>query len=138
MNRKQRRARGVKNTDPTIVLKRSEMKQYFDNLIQTDPLVQETIMQEVKRVNLEEVKRQSEDIDTVILMTLHSEFGFGKKRLLRFVKGLAEIHKYFENRYEDCDIIGMKMYLEERLGLNVAELKEEVERYATEKGATEG
>lgn len=127
MNRKERRAKKVKNNDPTITLKQSEVKAHIDALIKSDEGVQRAIQEEAHRLNLLEVKKQAEDIDAIILMSLHSVFGLGKTRLLRFVKGLAELQKYYEDMYEDCDIYAMKRYLKDRLGIDVAELRKEVE-----------
>ena len=127
MNRKERRAKGIKNSDPTLVLKQSDIKAQVDALIKSDEGVQRVIQEEAHRLNLLEVKKQAEDIDAIILMSLHSVFGLGKTRLLRFVKGLAELQKYYEDMYEDCDIYAMKRYLKDRLGIDVAELRKEVE-----------
>lgn len=128
MNRKQRRAKGVKNSDPAFMIKRGEI----NSLIKNDPEVQKAIQEEAHRVNLLEAKKQAEDIDALILMTLHKVFGFGKTRLLRFAEGLTELQKYYEDRYEDCDIYAVKKHLKEDVGIDVAELQKEVERLAEE------
>ena len=138
MNRKQRRAKGVKNSDPAFMVKQSDMQSHIDRLLKSDPNVQKAIQEEAHRVNLLEAKKQAEDIDAIILMTLHEIFGFGKTRLLRFAKGLAELQKYYEDRYEDCDIFAMKMYLKDYVGIDVTELQKEVERLATEESTNKG
>lgn len=138
MNRKQRRAKGVKNSDPAFMVRQSDMQSHIDRLLKNDPLVQQAIQEEAHRVNLLEAKKQAEDIDALILMTLHDIFGFGKTRLLRFVKGLAELQKYYEDRYEDCDLFAMKMHLKDYVGIDVTELQKEVERLATEESTNKG
>ena len=138
MNRKQRRAKGVKNSDPAFMVRQSDMRSHIDRLLKNDPIVQKAIQEESHRVNLLEVKKQAEDIDTLILMTLHDIFGFGKTRLLRFAKGLAELQKYYEDRYEDCCIFAMKMYLKDNIGIDVSELQKEVERLAAEESSNKG
>ena len=138
MNRKQRRAKGVKNSDPAFMVRQSDMQSHIDRLLKSDPTVQQAIQEEAHRVNLLEAKKQAEDIDALILMTLHDIFGFGKTRLLRFAKGLAELQKYYEDRYEDCDIFAMKMYLKDNIGIDVTELQKEVERLATEESTNKG
>ena len=138
MNRKQRRAKGVKNSDPAFMVRQSDMRSYIDRLLKNDPTVQQAIQEESHRVNLLEIKKQSEDIDTLILMTLHDIFGFGKTRLLRFAKGLAELQKYYEDRYEDCDLFAMKMHLKDYVGIDVTELQKEVERLAAEESSNKG
>ena len=138
MNRKQRRAKGVKNSDPAFMVRQSDMQSHIDRLLKNDPTVQQAIQEEAHRVNLLEAKKQAEDIDALILMTLHDIFGFGKTRLLRFAKGLAELQKYYEDRYEDCDIFAMKMHLKDYVGIDVTELQKEVERLATEESTNKG
>ena len=138
MNRKQRRAKGVKNSDPAFMVRQSDMQSHIDRLLKSDPTVQQAIQEEAHRVNLLEAKKQAEDIDALILMTLHEIFGFGKTRFLRFVKGLAELQKYYEDRYEDCDLFAMKMHLKDYVGIDVTELQKEVERLATEESSNKG
>ena len=138
MNRKQRRAKGVKNSDPAFMVKQSDMQSHIYRLLKDDPNVQKAIQEEAHRVNLLEAKKQAEDIDALILMTLHDIFGFGKTRLLRFAKGLAELQKYYEDRYEDCDLFAMKMHLKDYVGIDVTELQKEVERLLTEESSNKG
>lgn len=138
MNRKQRRAKEVKNSDPAFMVRQSDMQSHIDRLLKNDPNVQKAIQEEAHRVNLLEAKKQAEDIDALILMTLHTVYGFGKTRLLRFAKGLAELQKYYEDRYEDCDIYAMKMHLRDYVGIDVTELQKEVERLATEESTDKG
>ena len=138
MNRKQRRAKGVKNSDPAFMVKHSDMQSHIDRLLKNDPDVQKAIQEEAHRVSLLEAKKQAEDIDALILMILHEIFGFGKTRLLRFAKGLAELQKYYEGRYEDCDLFTMKSHLRDYVGIDVAELQKEVERLATEESSNKG
>ena len=138
MNRKQRRAKGVKNSDPAFMVRQSGMQSHIDRLLKNDPTVQQAIQEEAHRVNLLEAKKQAEDIDALILMTLHEIFGFGKTRLLRFAKGLAELQKYYEDRYEDCDLFAMKMHLKDYVGIDVTELQKEVEKLAAEESSNKG
>lgn len=131
MNRKQRRAKGVKSHDPAFVIKQSEMSSFIGQMLQTEE-VKKVIKEEAERVNLQEAQKMAEDIDVLILMTLHTEFDFGKVRLERFVKGLAKLKKYYEGRYEDSDIFAMKRYLEERVGVNIADIQKEVDKIVSE------
>lgn len=138
MNRKQRRAKGIKNNDPAVCLKKSETRSYIDGLIHNDPEVQKAILEEAHRVQLLEAKAQAEDIDALILMNLYQVFGFGKTRLMRFVKGLVELQKYYEDRYEDCDMFAMKKHLKDYIGIDVSELQKEVEKLAAEESSDKG
>lgn len=135
MNRQQRRAKGLKNSDPAVCLKKSETHSYIDNLVHNDPEVRKVILEEAHRVQLEELKEMSEDLDTLILMSLHSIYGFGRERLLRFSKGLVELQKYYADRYEDCDMFAMKRDLKRFTGIDIAELEKEVEKLAAEESS---
>ena len=137
MNRKQRRANKVVAKDPAFMVKKSEMTHHIDGLIQHDAGVQKAIQEEVHRVELLEAKKQAEDIDCLILMTLRRAFGFGHDRLLRFAANLTEIHKYYEDQYEDCDMFAMKMHLKEECNIDVSKLEEEIEN-ATKKSSNKG
>lgn len=80
---------------------------------------------EVRKILNEETlktfKKQAQDVDTIMLFTLHEVYGFGKERLTKFAKQLVDIHQYCDNRYEDWDIFKMKMELK-KIGLNMDEL----------------
>lgn len=134
---KKKRNKG-KNPDPAYMVRQSDIQSHIDRLLKNNPDVHRTIQEEAHRVNLLEAKKQAEDIDALILMTLHEVFGFGKTRLLRFAKGLAELQKYYEDRYEDCDLYAIKVHLRDYVGIDVAELQKEVERLANEESADKG
>lgn len=137
MNRKQRRANKSVAKDPAFMVKKSEMTSHIGGLLKHDDGVQKAIQEEVHRVELLEAKKQAEDIDTLILMTLHKVFGFGRVRLLRFAANLNDIHKYYEDLYEDCDMFAMKKHLKEWVGIDVTKLEEEIVN-ATEESSTKG
>ncbi len=114
------------------MVKRSEVRSQIDSIIKNDPMVQQAIQEEAHRANLHEAKKQAQDIDALILMALHHTFGFAKVRLLRFAKGLAEVQKYFEDRYDDSDMFAMKKYLKDKLDIDITKFQEEVDRLAAE------
>jgi hypothetical protein len=89
------------------------------------PEIKRYIKRNTSRRNLKEIKKQDADIDTLILFTLHKEFGFGKTRLLRFAKSIVKIHDYYMDRYDDADIFAMQQELL-GLGVDVARLEEYV------------
>ena len=133
MNRKERRAKGIKNTDPTFTLKRSDLKTHIDNLLRGDPSVLKAIQEEAHRANLEEAKKQDCDILTLILMSLHrSKEKWGRKRLLRFCYTFNELQKYYSDFYEDCDLFAMRVHLRDEVGIDVERIQEEVEKFLDE------
>ena len=131
MNRKERRAKGIKNSDPTIVLKQSDVGNYLKNLVRQDLSVRKAIQEEAERISTIELNKTETDMDTLILMSLH-KLGFGRTRLLRFAKILMDLREAYKERYEDCDTFAMRKHLLESTGINVEKLREEVEKFATE------
>lgn len=138
MNRKERRAKGVKNTDRTIVLKESEVRAFIRNFLKNDPDVQKEIAEESRRVSIEELNKQEVDVDTIILSVLHNSEGYGRKRLLRFAGNFIALRNYYKNRYEDCDMFAMRKHLKESTGIDVENLSEELRRFATEENTNKG
>ena len=132
MNRQQRRANKQKNHDPAFVVKKSNFKEYFNNLLYNDPLVKQAILDEARRVSLEEAKRQDVDILTLILMSLHKREGFGRVRLLRFCNTFNELQKYYEENFEECDLFAMRKHLKDVVGIDVERINEEVKRFLDE------
>lgn len=122
--KKKKKSKAVK--DPVYNLKESEIRNHIINLLKYDEPTQRLMREEARRIQNEEAQKQSSDIDTLILATLHQEFGFGKSRLLRFAKSLEVLHKYYEDKYEDCDIVAMKTHLRDRVGLDVDNLEGEL------------
>ncbi len=132
MNRAERRKRGLKNNDPAVVVKRSDV----NNLVNF-PDVQKAIQEECHRVEKEEQQKAELDIDTLIIATLHSEFGFGVQRILRFMSGFIALHEYYRDKYEDSDMFALRMHLQKD-GINVEEMIREVEKNAAEKSTNKG
>ena len=121
--------------DPAYMLKQSQVKSHIDMMLKSDPTVQKAIQEEVRRAGLAEAQRQAEDIDAILLMGLHLTYGLGRKRLMRFVKTLADLRKYYGEVYEDCDIDAIKLDLKRYVRIDVAEFEREVEVYATQESA---
>lgn len=77
----------------------------------------------IREETLKEYKKQATDIDTLILFTLHREFGFGKTRLLRFAKSMVRIHDYYMDKFDDADIFAMQQELL-AIGVDVEHLED--------------
>lgn len=132
MNRKQRRANKQKSHDPAYMVKQSEMRSHIDRLLQSEE-VQQAIKEEANRVYIKEAKKQDVDIITLILMSLHrSKERMGRIRLLRFCHTFNELQKYYEGRYDDCDMFAMRKHLKEEVGIDVERINEEVEKFLNE------
>lgn len=97
MNRAERRRQqkaGVKvKKEPTLNLKVSD----FDNMVSN---AQKTAKEKATAAAIHEIDRQilerdeaySLDIDAMVLWTLHTCLGFGKKRLERFYRNMLKEH----------------------------------------------
>ena len=136
MSKKSKQRKQAKNEarkqDPTYTFKRSEMREYLKNLLRTDPEVQKVLQEEAHEKELEERKKQSLDLDTLILMALRRVEKYGHKRMLNFAKELEEIHKYYHDFYKDCDMYAMRRHLKDEVGIDVELLNEEVAKLAEE------
>lgn len=137
MNRKQRRAEKKKSHDPAFVVKQSDMRSHIDRLLKNDPIVQQALQEEARRVNLEEAKKQDLDIMTLILYSLYRGEGYGKKRLIRVASTMNDLKKYYEGLFEELDMYAMRKHLREEAGVDVEKLDEEIEKYVKEH-STEG
>lgn len=58
---------------------------------------------EINRQILEADKKYTNDVDAMILWTLHEHLGFGKKRLRRFYEAFVEIHQDLVDYYQMPD-----------------------------------
>lgn len=66
---------------------------------------QKAIEEEIKRQLLNANAQYTNDIDVMILYTLHTHLGFGKKRLRRFYEAFSEIHQQLIDHYKMPDDI---------------------------------
>lgn len=76
---------------------------------------------EVSRQLEERSKEWYENLDSIILYTLHNEFGFGKDRLLKFFRSLINTNEELISYYhlKDADFICKKKLKE--IGVDVEE-----------------
>lgn len=76
-------------------------------------------------------RKNLNEIDAIILWWLHEKLGFGKKRILDFYKDFVESYEQLNKRYEMCDKpedeIWLCTELLKRYGIDIRELRKEVE-----------
>lgn len=135
MNRKQRRANKKKSRDPAYMVRQSDMRDHIDRLLKNDPIVLQAIQEEARRANLAEAKEQEVDVKALFLLVIRRSEGYGRKRLLRIAKTLNELMKDYEECLGDCDRFAMRYQLKEEVGIDVAHLDEEIEKYVAEENA---
>jgi hypothetical protein len=87
------------------------------------------MMDEINRQILEADAKYANDIDAMILYTLHVHLGFGKKRLRRFYEAFAEEHQRLVDHYQmpsdvpwvcDCKL--------KEIGVDVKQWNEEMKK----------
>lgn len=91
----------------------------------------EAIHREIDQQTANNVKNLSQNLSAIIMWELHTQLGFGKKRLLRFIKAfrplLKELQDYYEMRSaEDTEFL-YKYRLKSDVGIDVEELDDIVE-----------
>lgn len=63
---------------------------------------------EIRKQVAVENERYERDYDTLILYVLHTEFGFGRERLLRFFREMANARRYLKAFYKsDSGIVDL-------------------------------
>lgn len=89
--------------------------------------------QEVKAIQIEVNKQLAEasarleyDTDSMVLYTLATEFGFGKKRLRRFYKALKVGHDQLTQHYLDDDFPFLARTQLEHMGIDLDKWVEEI------------
>ena len=88
---------------------------------------QKALDDEINRQLAGYVANMSVDLQAAILLQLHEQLGFGKKRILRFAKGyqekLNELQAFYEMRDgKDTDFL-YRYKLKNEVGINVEELE---------------
>lgn len=84
------------------------------------------MVREINRQILEQQNKFIEDIDAMILWTLHIELGFGKKRLKRFYNAVIRNYREMCKFYEMDDTYPAEYKLRE-IGVDLDELRKENE-----------
>ncbi len=83
--------------------------------------VRRELNKELLKARIENSKR----IDATIMLILHSVFGFGKERLLRFHKAFFNEYDRLCDDYQDDGAEIAKIKLKEYTGIDIDELYEE-------------
>lgn len=102
--------------------------------------VRRAVMQEeARKIAHEAVVDQIDDkarsYDTAIAYVLHNEFGFGEKRVRRFLHAVVDAHIYTRERYGTRYQDSAYYQLLRRDGIDMDEIEDELDKYAEERGA---
>lgn len=124
MNRRERRKlqkQGVQvPKDPAINIKLSELGSKM-----MTPNMKRAMVHEINQQCLEADERLALDVDTMVLWTLHTHLGFGKKRLHDFYVAMAAEHRRMREYYQLDDLYPERYKLKE-LGVDVEQWQKEV------------
>ena len=117
MNRRERRLlerQGkIPKKEPTYVLKPSEIKEAA-----LRGAAREEMVHEINQQCLSMDKSFTLDIDTMVLFTLYSRYGWGKKRLKEFYKAMFDSHQAMREYYEMDEMYPERLKLKEK-GIDV-------------------
>ena len=124
MNRQERRKlqkQGVQvPKDPAINIKLSALGKSI-----MTPEMRMAMVHEINRQCLEADERLTLDIDAMVLWTLHTHLGFGKKRLHDFYVAMAAEHRRMREYYQMDDLYPERYKLKE-MGVDLEKLRKEV------------
>lgn len=80
---------------------------------------------EINRQIVEQKDKFIEDVDTMVLWTLRTELGFGKKRIERFYRAIIRNYKEMCKHYQMEDTYPAEFKLRE-IGVDLNKLREEL------------
>lgn len=143
MNRAERRrakkAGKPVDKDPVLQIKASSLGTTVQNHVaaaqrETKQRIIEETMKEVNQQILQRDLEYSLDIDTMILWTLHTHYGWGKKRLEDFYEKLLKEHTRMREYYEIDDLYPERAKLKDECGVDVVELNERFKHLEQKEG----
>lgn len=117
MNRRERRLlerQGkLPKKEPIYLMKPSEVKEAA-----LYGVAHEAMIHEINQQCLAIDKSFTLDLDTMVLFTLHSKYGWGKKRLKEFYKAMFDLHLSMRKCYELDELYPERLKLKEK-GIDV-------------------
>lgn len=86
------------------------------------------------RIQQKTINENAKRYDMILAYVLHEEFGFGKERIMRFLRGIIDAHIYTLDRYEQkYQDEGYRQTLL-RNGIDIDIIEQELDAYAKKKG----
>ena len=86
------------------------------------------------RIQQKTINENAKRYDMILAYVLHEEFGFGKERIMRFLRGIIDAHIYTLDRYEQkYQDEGYRQTLL-RNGIDIDTIEQELDEYAKKKG----
>lgn len=107
--------------------------------INRDSIRRAVARQEANELAHEAVVAQIDDkarqYDTILAYVLHYEFGFGEKRIRRFLHAVIDAHIYTRERYGAQYQDSAYYQLLRRDGIDMKKVEDDLDKYAEETGA---
>lgn len=86
------------------------------------------------RIQQKTINENAKRYDMILAYVLHEEFGFGRERIMRFLRGIIDAHIYTLDRYEQkYQDEGYRQILL-RNGIDIDTIEQELDEYAKKKG----
>ena len=108
--------------------------------IGSDKIMTAAIKSEVRKSAADTVQEQINNsagrYDTILAYALNERFGFGRKRIVDFLKCIIDSHIYTKERYgEEYQDSAYFLALKDK-GIGMEEIEKELDEYAKERGIT--
>ena len=108
--------------------------------IGSDKIMTAAIKSEVRKSAANTVQEQINNsagrYDTILAYALNERFGFGRKRIVDFLKCIIDSHIYTKERYgEEYQDSAYFLALKDK-GIDMEEIEKELDEYAKERGIT--
>lgn len=106
--------------------------------VSPDSIKKAIMLEESQKIAKQAVQNQINEgakrYDTILACALHYKHGFGKKRILEFLKEIIDMHIYTKDRYgvEYQDSSYTEMLRKE--GINMDEIEKALDEYAASRG----
>lgn len=110
------------------------MKVRIDRQSAAKAITEHEVSEMARRIQQNIINESARRYDMILAYVLHEEFGFGKERIMRFLRGIIDAHIYTLDRYEQkYQDEGYRQTLL-RNGIDIDTIEQELDEYAKEKG----
>ena len=108
--------------------------------IGSDKIMTAAIKSEIRKSAADTVQEQINNsagrYDTILAYALNDRFGFGRKRIIDFLKCIIDNHIYTKERYGEKYQDSAYFLALRNKGIDMEEIEKELDEYAKERGIT--
>lgn len=110
------------------------MKAKWNRDSKTKAMTEYEVSEMAMKIQQKAINENAKRYDMILAYVLHEEFGFGKERIMRFLRGIIDAHIYTLDRYEQkYQDEGYRQTLL-RNGIDIDIIEQELDAYAKKKG----